>query len=586
MKLPEFAVRRPVTVFMATVALTIFGLISAGQLPLELLPDLAYPTLTVQTEYTDAAPTSVEQFVTRPLEEAVGVIPGIREMRSVSRPGLSEVVLEFGWDEAMDFAAMEVREKIGLAELPQEADPPRVLRFDPSLDPIARLAFTGGEHRDLDELRQIADRWLKPRLEAVPGVAAAKVRGGLDPEIQVEADEARLAALGLTLDDLAQALRAENVNRPGGTLKDWGSVYLVRTLHEFEDLEQLRRTVVRETATGRVRVEDVATVRRGHKDREEITRSEGVETVEIALHREGSANTIAVSAEIHKELESLREQMSDDLELSLLTDQSTYIEAAIDQVWSAAALGGLLAILVLYFFLRDLRATAIIAVTIPISVIATFLPIYRAGVTLNIMSLGGLALGIGMLVDNSIVVLESIDRHRREGRGRREASARGASEVAGAVAAATMTTVSVFLPIVFVQGIAGQLFYDLAVTVCLSLIASLIVSLSVVPMLSAFEWSGLRQTRPGDLWQAVVAVGESDPKPFTVRIGRLAIRPVGSGRSVLSKVLTVGLFPLLIIILMLQLLFIGIAGLLRLVFLSVIAVLVGAWWGISVSSVR
>jgi HAE1 family hydrophobic/amphiphilic exporter-1 len=399
----------------------------------------------------------------------------------------------------MDFAAMDVREKLGLVELPREAEPPRVLRFDPSLDPIVRMAFTGD--RPLDELRQIADRWLKPRLEAIKGIAAAKVRGGLDPEIQVEADEDRLAALGLTLDDLARALRAENVNRPGGTLKDWAALYLVRTLHEFTDLDQLRRTVVRESPTGRVRVEDVARVRRGHRDRQEITRSDGKEVVEIALHREGSTNTIAVAQAIREALDGpverpelgLLGQLDEDLELRFLTDQSVYISEAIGQVWTAALIGGVLAILVLYFFLRDPRATAIIGVTIPVSVIATFLPMYKTGVSLNIMSLGGLALGVGMLVDNSIVVLEAIDRRRREGLAAREAAARGASEVAGAVTAATLTTVSVFLPIVFVRGVAGQLFYDLAVTVCLALLVSLAVSLTLIPTLSAFELGATRR---------------------------------------------------------------------------------------------
>jgi HAE1 family hydrophobic/amphiphilic exporter-1 len=476
---------------MATVAVTIFGFLCAWMLPVELLPDLSYPSLTIQTTYPDAAPRSVEQFVTRPVEEAVGVIPGVREMRSVSRAGISEVILEFEWNEEMDFAAMDVREKLGLVELPREAERPKVLRFDPSLDPIVRLAFSGD--RTLTELRQIAERWVKPRLEAVKGIAAAKVRGGLDAEIQVEADEDRLAALGLTLDDLAQALRAENVNQPGGQLKDWGAVYLVRTLHEFDDLEQLRRTVVRETPTGRVRVEDVASVTRGHRDRDEITRSNGAETVEIALHREGSANTIAVSASVLEELEELRGQMSEDLALTILTDQSRYIGDAIGQVWSAALIGGVLAVLVLFFFLRDPAATGIIAVTIPVSVIATFLPMFKAGVTLNIMSLGGLALGVGMLVDNSIVVLEAIDRHRRLGAPRRRAAAEGGREVAGAVTAATLTTVSVFVPIVFVRGVAGQLFYDLAVTVCIALVASLIASLTLIPMLSALQFSTVQR---------------------------------------------------------------------------------------------
>ncbi|MFC2174162.1 efflux RND transporter permease subunit, partial [Acidobacteriota bacterium] len=493
MSLPEFAVKRPIATTMAVLAVWLFGLISLFQLPVELLPDLSYPTLTIQTVYPDAAPVSVEQFVTRPIEESVGVIPGVRDLRSTSRAGLSEVILEFEWDESMDVKAMDVREKLSLVELPREAEQPRVLRFDPSLDPIIRIAFSG--ERPLDELRQLAERWIKPRFEAVRGVAAAKVRGGLEPEIMVEADEDRLAALGLTLGDLGAALESANVNQPGGTLKDWGAVYLIRTLHEFEDLDQIRRTVVRETAAGRVRVEDVAAVARGHRDRQEVSRFNGIETVELALHREGSANTIAVSKAVREELADLKKNFPEDLDLTILTDQSLYISESIRLVWSAALLGGILAIFVLYFFLRDVWPTFIIALTIPVSVIVTFLFIRQAGVTLNIMSLGGLALGVGMLVDNAIVVLEAIDRRRRH-EPRREAAIKGAKEVAGAVTAATLTTVSVFFPIVFVRGVAGQLFYDLSVTVCISLSASLVISLTLIPALAAIDFTGVyKRTR-------------------------------------------------------------------------------------------
>jgi len=582
--LPEFSVRRPVTVLMATIAVTIFGFISRGQLPVELLPDLSYPSLTVQTEYADAVPVSVEQFVTRPIEEAVGVIPGIRTMHSVSRAGISEVVLEFEWDQEMDFAVMEVRDKLGLADLPREADRPRVLRFDPSLDPIMRIALSGD--RPLDEMRQVAERWIKPRLEAVRGVAAAKVRGGLDPEIQVEADEDRLAALGLSLDDLAQALNAENVNRPGGTLRDWGAVYLVRTLHEFDDLDQLRRTVVRETAAGRVRVEDVARVHRGHKDREEITRHAGREVVEIALHREGSANTLAVAAAIREALDGppgqsdagIRAQMAQDLSLSVLNDQSRYIAAAIGQVWSAAVLGGILAVLVLYFFLRDPVSTAIIAVTIPISVIATFLPLLKAGVTLNIMSLGGLALGVGMLVDNSIVVLEAIDRHRRQGLSRQDAARKGGSEVSGAVTAATLTTVAVFLPIVFVQGVAGQLFFDLAVTVCLALVASLFVSLTLIPMLTSVEFGGAERIPTTRLLRGYD--GDVAPTgPLTFKVGPMVFPPIGGGTGITSRVATFVLFPFRLLFRAL------VAGLLlnglRLLIAAAVKLILLIWWVVS-----
>ena len=541
MALPDLAVRRPVTILMGTIALAVFGFLSIARFPVELLPDVAYPTLTIQTSYPDAAPDSVEQFVTKPVEEAVGVIPGVRDLRSTSRAGISEVVLEFEWGEEMDFASLDVREKLGLVQLPLGTDVPRVLRFDPSLDPIVRLSLTS--ERPLDDLRQLSERWIKPRFESLRGVAAAKVRGGLDPEIHVDVDLDRLAALGLSMADLAAALEAENVNQPGGTVQDWGALYLVRTLHEFDDLDQLRRTIVRETPAGRVRVEDVASVVRGHRDRDIITRSGESEGVELALHREGSANTMAVAAAIRDEVERLRGDLPADVELTLLDDQSHYIGEAVGQVLSAALLGGILAVLVLYFFLRDLGATVIIAVSIPTSVIASFLPLAEAGVSFNIMSLGGLALGVGMLVDNSIVVLEAIDRHRRLGSSRAQAAARGASEVTGAVTAATLTTICVFLPIVFVTGVAGQLFHDLALTVCLSLAASLVVSLSLIPTLSAFDPRNLGSSGGETLFPWDRGSAASRSLPFTANLGLFTLPPVGNGQHWASRALTVLLFP-------------------------------------------
>ncbi len=539
--LPELAVRRPVTILMGTIALAVFGFLSLAGFPVELLPDVAYPTLTIQTSYPDAAPDSVEQFITRPVEEAVGVIPGVRDLRSTSRAGISEVVLEFDWGEEMDFASLDVREKLGLVQLPLEADVPRVLRFDPSLDPIVRLSLAS--ERPLDDLRQLAERWIKPRFEALRGVAAAKVRGGLDPEVHVNVDIDRLAALGLSMADVGAALQAENVNRPGGTVQDWGAIYLVRTLHEFDDLDQIRRTIVRETPQGRVRVEDIARVVRGHRDRDIITRTGDREGIELALHREGSANTMKVAASIRQEVERLRLDLPEDIELTLLDDQSFYIGEAVGQVLSAALWGGLLAVLVLYFFLRDLGATVIIAVSIPTSVVASFLPLSEAGVSLNIMSLGGLALGVGMLVDNSIVVLEAIDRHRRLGLSRAEAAARGAGEVTGAVVAATLTTISVFLPIVFVAGVAGQLFHDLALTVCLSLAASLLVSLTLIPTLSAFEPKNVWTSGSETLFPWDVGAAGDERLPFTANLGLFTLPPVGNGRHWVSRVLTVLLFP-------------------------------------------
>ena len=514
-----FAVRRPISVLTCVLAVAVFGALALQRLSTALLPDLSYPTLTVQTRYPDAAPTSVEQLVTQPLEEAVGVIPGLRSIRSVSRAGLSEVVLEFDWDEDMELAALEVRERLGLARLPDEAEPPRVLRYDPGLEPMLRIALRG---QPLDELTELSERWLEPRLTAVPGIATVKLRGARRTEVLVEADPERLAAHGLTFLDLERALRAEDVNLPGGSLEDYGAVYLVRTLHELRDLGAIRQTVVRSGRGEKLRVGDLATVRRGLSDLEEVCLVDGAEALELALQREGSANPLEAAAAAHRELEAIRAELPPGTELVLLSDPTAAIRRAVEDVWSAALLGGLIAIAVVYFFLRDLVATGVVALTIPVSVLATFLPLQESGVTLNVMSLGGLALGVGMLVDNAIVVLEAIDRRRAEGLDRAQAAALGASDVAGAVTAATATTVSVFLPIVFVEGIAGQLFRDLAVTVCFSLLASLVASLTLIPALVALDPASWLQARTG---LSPAPAGESG----AFRMGPLVFEPLGAG---------------------------------------------------------
>lgn len=486
--LPRWSVQHPIAVAMATIALVTFGVLAYGRLPVRLLPDVSYPTLTIETVYADAAPVEVEAFVTRPVEEAVGVIPGVRALRSASRAGRSEVVLEFEWGTSMDETALDVREKLGLLNLPREAEVPRVLRFDPNLDPVIRLAFSGS--RSLPDQRRLAERWLAPRLEAIDGVAAAKVRGGLTPEIEVHVDDRKLAAYGLDLDAVSAALRAENINRPGGRIKDRGAVYLVRTLHEFDTIDQVQRAVVSSNPQGVIRIGDIAQVQRGHADAEEVARYDGKEAVEIDLYREGAVNTTAMAAAVRAALPKIERELPDGMTLALLSDQSRYIDEAVNEVKNSAWQGGLLAVVVLYFFLRDPASTGIIALSIPISVAVTFIPMLQHGSTLNIMSLGGLALGIGNLVDNSIVVLEAIDRWRAMGSSRFEAALKGAGEVAAPVAASTLTSVAVFFPIVFVEGIAGQMFRDLALTVCWSQVISLLVGLTVVPALAALGDGG------------------------------------------------------------------------------------------------
>ncbi len=504
---------------MIFLAAVVFGFVSLDRLRLKLLPDISYPTLTVQTEYPDAAPMEVENFVTRPLEEAVGVISGLRTLQSVSKPGLSEITLEFTWKTRMDYVALDVRDKIDLIELPKECSQPVILRYDPSLDPIMRVGIYGSGN--LVKLRYIADRTLKRELESLEGVASAKVLGGLEEEIQVELDERKLAMFGVPISQVSTRLLQDNVNQSGGRLRDKGSEFLLRTENEFKNLGEIRNTIVQEQEGKRIILADLGAIRRGFREREVITRINGKEAVEVAIYKEGDANTVEVANAIRWRLSSLKTQMEKGIETEILFDQSRFIKKAIGEVKSNAILGAILAVIILFFFLKDLRSTIIIGLSIPISVMTTFVLMRQLGVSLNLMSLGGLALGVGMLVDNSIVVLENISRHKDGGMDRREATVVGASEVGKAVIASTLTTVAVFLPIVFVEGIAGQVFKDQALTVSVSLLASLIVALMLIPMISSLKFrTSETPTAVGSSTQSNIP--KSRVKRFFKRIGGIA----------------------------------------------------------------
>jgi HAE1 family hydrophobic/amphiphilic exporter-1 len=483
MRLVEFSLGRRVTVSMCAVALVVFGWVAFGRLPINLLPELSYPSLTVETRFPGAAPGEVEVLVSRPVEEAVGVVAGVQRLVSVSRPGLSQVTLEFGWGRNMDFASMDVREKLDRVILPRETSKPVVLRFDPANDPVQRLYLAGGG--SLYRLRYLADEVVKKDLESTDGVAAIKVNGGYEEEIQVRVDQGKLALLGLTIEDVNRRLLQENINQAGGSLYESEARYLVRARNEFRSLEDILDTVVLARDGRNVTMRDVARVERTHKQREVITRFDGREAVELAVYKEGDANTVAVARAVERRLERVRRELPAGITVATGVDQSRFIQASIDEVIGNAALGGLIAIVVLLFFLKDVAGTLIIGVSIPISIIATFFLMYQTGTTLNVMSLGGLALGVGMLVDNAIVVLESIARRRERGEPAARAARAGASEVGRAVVASTLTTVAVFAPVVFVEGIAAQIFRDQALTVSFALLASLAVSLTLIPMMTA-----------------------------------------------------------------------------------------------------
>ncbi|MFT4605371.1 MAG: HAE1 family hydrophobic/amphiphilic exporter-1 [Rhodothermales bacterium] len=514
MKIIEIATRRRVTIAMFTVAVALFGSVSLSRLNLNLLPDLSYPTLTIRSEYEGAAPVEIENLLTKPVEEALGVVKNVKEMRSVSRAGQSDVVLEFDWGTDMDLAGIDVRERLDALLLPLEASRPVLLRFDPSFDPVMRYAlFMEPETRraeaatetpvqgvvlqdapatDLEALkvlRRFADEQLKKELESALGVAAVKVSGGLEDEVHIYVDQEKLAQLGIPIERIVQVIRAENVNLSGGRLEEGVQQFLVRTVNQFESVAQMG-DVILDTREGRpIYLRDVAEISMGFKEREAIARINGVEAVELAIYKEGDANTVAVADAVKARLDRSGRLFPNRVRIEKVYDQSVFIESAVDDVVNAGLIGGLLAVLVLYLFLRNFAATMIISVSIPVSVIATFNMMYGYDLTLNIMSLGGLALGIGLLVDNSIVVLENISRHRERGASPLEAAQKGASEVGRAVVASTLTTVAVFFPLVFVQGIAGQLFRDQALTVTFSLLASLIVAITLIPMLASIGGS-------------------------------------------------------------------------------------------------
>jgi HAE1 family hydrophobic/amphiphilic exporter-1 len=398
------------------------------------------------------------------------------------------VVLEFQWGAKMDRASLEAREKLDVVQLPRDAKRPVLLRFDPSYDPIMRLRLSGKD-MSLARLRYSAEKELKKLLESTSGVAAIKVIGGLEEQIRIEIDEKKLAELGVPITEITRTLEQENLNRASGSLYDQDASYLVRILSQFKSVEEIRNIIIRNQGGRRIVLGDVADVYRGTKDREVIARLNGKESVELAVYKEADANTVTVAGALQQRLASLQKAnlMPKDVSYQIVFNQAEFIKMAIDDVLSSAIMGGLLAIAVLFLFLRDLKSTLIIGLTIPVSILGTFGLMYQTGISLNLMSLGGVALAVGMLVDNSIVAMEAVHRKKQTGLPLREAVYLGTREVAGALAASTLTSVAVFLPLVFVVGVAGQLFRDQALTITYGLLVSLFVAFTLTPMVLAIQ---------------------------------------------------------------------------------------------------
>ncbi|ABR46425.1 acriflavin resistance protein [Alkaliphilus metalliredigens QYMF] len=482
MSLSKIAVNKPVTTAMLMLVILLLGGISLARLPLDLMPDIEIPVVIVTTSYSGVGPHEMENLVTRPIEDTVATVSDLEAVTSVSSQGSSMVMARFDFGTDMDFAALEMREKVDMARgrLPDGATSPMVMKLDPNAMPVVMLSLSNGA--DLFELQTLAEDTIQPRLERISGVASVSIIGDYTNEIEIKVDQQQLNAYGIGIDQLTQVISASNMNMPGGTVERGAEKLTIRTMGEFETVEEIGELPITLPSGSIIRLKDVAAVEVIQKEISTISRTNSQNGIGIQIQKQSGTNTVQVANSIDREVEKLRAEHP-EFELITIMNQAEYIQDSITSVAKNAVVGGLLAVLVLYVFLRNIGSTLIIATALPISIIATFVLLYFNGITLNMMTLGGLALGVGMLVDNAIVVLENIYRYRSEGHSRKDAAIEGAKEVSMAVSASTLTTIAVFMPIIFVGGITSILFGEFAMTVALSLAASLLVALTLIPML-------------------------------------------------------------------------------------------------------
>lgn len=486
MRLPEFAVSRKVTTGMMAMILVVIGMISFSRLGLDFFPDLEFPTVSIVTTYQGASSEDIENTLTRPLEQVVGSVNRVKKVNSITSEGVSAIMVEFEWGTNLDFAAQDIRDQIGLYKqfLPEAAADPLVFKFDLGQMPIIFYGITAD--MPTMELKNLIEDEVVPRLERLDGVAAAQVWATEEREILVAVDKSALEVLGVSLDRVLAALRAENINLPAGSLVERHSDFLVRTLGEFRTLDDIRNTAVGATPLGSpIYVKDIAEVRDTMKETRAEARIQRQKGVYLVINKRSGANTAIAGNAVKKELDKILPTLPPGVEFHAAMDQSEMIQFVTRGTTQNALLGGLFAIGLLFLFLRNWRPTLIVALAIPLSVITTFIAFYLAGYTLNLLTLGGLALGVGMLVDNAIVVIENIFRHIEEGKSADAGAGIGASEVGMAITASTLTTIAVFFPMVFASGITGKMTQGLALAVTFALVSSLFVALTLVPLFSS-----------------------------------------------------------------------------------------------------
>jgi HAE1 family hydrophobic/amphiphilic exporter-1 len=492
MSIPRLAIQRPVTMFMLSAVIVLLGAISLTKLPVDLMPEFTAPVITINTNYANVGPLEIEELITRPIEQSVSAVAGITRVDSSSREGGSNVRLNFAWGTNLDAAADDVRSRLDRVRgrLPEEADPPTIFKADSNAQAIMQIGVEGDY--DPVTLRELAENDLSPRLERAPGVAAVTINGGLRRQIHVDLSKEKITALNLSVDRVVQALKSENQNLPLGQIDQGDSTYLVRSQGQFVNIDDIRNLVVLTRQEVPVYLKDVADVQDATEDRRQFLRitsreangklGEGHAGVRMAINKQSGENTVAVAQAIRAEIARINRDVP-GVRLTVLDDNAVFIERAINNVKEHALVGGILVVLIIFAFLRDFRSTLIVCTSIPISVIGTFALLYFGGFTLNTMTFGGLALGIGMIVDAAIVVLENTHRHLHMGKDRMTAAIEGSEEVWSAILASTLTHIAVFVPLLFLQGISSILFTQLSFVVMFSLSMSLFVAVTIVPVL-------------------------------------------------------------------------------------------------------
>ena len=483
MKLAQLSVNRPVTTLMIFVAVVVLGLVSMSLLGLDLMPDLEIPAVSVLTAYEGAGPEEVETLITKPIEDAVSTISGVDEVISISKEGISAVTLKFNWGQKIDESINDVRDKVDQAkgQLPDEADNPVIVKFDIAMAPIVIIAITAKEN--YPNLQKIVEDEIVDPLKRVKGVAAATPRGGLERQIRVDIDRDRLVAMNLSVAEINAALAAQNISTPGGNLKMGYKDYLLRTPEEFSSAEEVAEVIIAQRNGIPVKLKDVAEVRDFFKERTYDVRINGEKGMAVFIQKQSGGNTVEVARRVVAELEEIKKNLPPDVKPKIVIDNSEFILASVSNLRNTVFWAGFFVFIVILFFLRDFRASLIIASAIPTSLIITFLLMWLAGYTINTDTLASLAIAVGLVVDNAIVVVDNIHRHRKRGQRPKEGAVLGANEVGVAVMASTLTTIAIFAPIMFVGGITAIIFGQFAAIVTMALVASLFTSLMLVPML-------------------------------------------------------------------------------------------------------